>query len=87
MTIEMIPNEVGQGPFVWPEEPKDWRPWAKKEFDDARQQQTKMTERMQNKGKVWPEDMGSLRQQAAEMVREARERERARVAAGVGSGG
>ena len=71
MTVELATGEPGQGPFIWPEEPEDWRPWAKEQFADAFKQRDKIQKDRQNAGKVWPEDMGSVRSQAAKLLEKA----------------
>ena len=71
MTIEMV-KEPGQGPFVWPAEPEDWRPWGREEFRKAEKDSEKQGRRYREPDMMWPDDMGTLREQAARLLREAR---------------
>ena len=71
MTVELVPGEKGQGPFVWPEEPKDWKPWAKEEFAQATKIAEEAQERNKNGEKMWPKNVDNLRKQAASLLAQA----------------
>lgn len=73
MTIEMV-DEPGQGPFVWPEEPKDYRPWGKEQYKKATKEQEQAQERRAKGPRMWPDDMKSVREQAAEALKKANRR-------------
>ncbi|MCJ1465880.1 hypothetical protein MMC07_004499 [Pseudocyphellaria aurata] len=39
MTVELVQNAPGQGPFVWPEPPTDFTPWSQKTWKAAKKSQ------------------------------------------------
>lgn len=79
MTVELVVTETetevaaGQGPFVWPEEPTDWTPWAKEQFAEARKEQEEARERREEGrfGMAWPTDVESVGEKAGELLKRA----------------
>ena len=75
MTVELVTTSgvKGQGPFVWPEEPSNYQPWAKEQFAKAREEQEKKGERRQEvqRGVAWPENMEVLGNRARRLLRRA----------------
>ena len=75
MTVELVtdPEVPGQSAFAWPDEPKDWTPWGKERFEEARKEQGEAQERMQKKqfGTAWPTDVESVAGKAEELFKKA----------------
>lgn len=71
MTVELVTGVKGQGPFVWPDEPENWAPWAKDQFDQARKEQEKAEERRKEGGRAWPEDMDDVGREARALAKMA----------------
>lgn len=69
MTIELSLSP-GNGPFVWPEEPDDFRPWQKEQFDNAQEEQGDRQERAGREGaRMWPKDEGGVRGMARSLLK------------------
>ena len=73
MTIEMI-NEPGQGPFIWPEAPSSFKPWAKEQYDEGQLMQESKRSAREEPSRAWPDrEVGqSFRQQAKDRMKKVR---------------
>ena len=75
MTIEMPTDnsEPGQGPFIWPAEPKDYRPWGKEQYQTMKKSSEKERDRMNEKYRFGsrhpPEDGKRFKEKTGEMLK------------------
>lgn len=70
MTIEMPAQGKGQGPFVWPDEPEDLKPWDKELQDAIGKERGEMRKRSRiaEMANMDPGDKGVLAKQARALV-------------------
>ncbi|KAL9130926.1 MAG: hypothetical protein Q9175_006898, partial [Cornicularia normoerica] len=65
MTVELVQGVEGQGPFIWPEEPKDIKPNEKMQIAQQKYLGTqRKREQPDEKYKLDPEDAKSLKERA-----------------------
>lgn len=75
MTIEMVDDGTpGQGPFVWPQEPEDMRPWGRRNAEDEVEDMKKAYQDRAQRSQKWPADMGIMAKRAREMIEQVKSR-------------
>ena len=70
MTVELVQGKPGQGPFVWPEEPRDLKEWGKeeKEAEEKFKEEQRKRQMPDERYKLEPEDAKGLRERARALL-------------------